>query len=239
MTSAGSTSTWTIPANATPGEITITATDPNGNIYPPLTITVTSVKLNFAPQNPTVVVGSTVTLTVSATDSSGNSIAVPPNLQWKLSNDALATVTNGVVTGVAIPASNSSQPIITVTDPASGATASVTVLVTGPDWLGTYAGTACAGTSGANPNFLVYVLGQSGASLLWSDSADYPAYTYSRSLSSDGLLASWYADDGSLISTWTLSGKTITVNDTSKDCDNGDVFTLSGPPPAGASARGR
>jgi hypothetical protein len=40
VTSVGSTSTWTIPANATANPVQITATDPNGNDYPPLTVTV-------------------------------------------------------------------------------------------------------------------------------------------------------------------------------------------------------
>jgi hypothetical protein len=204
------------------------------------TTTVALDKVVFAvsPPAPTVAVASTVTLSVSAADGSGNPIQLPPNLQWSSSNTALAIVASGVVTGVSIPANNSLQPMITVSDPASGATSSVTVLVTGPNWLGTYSGTACAGNPGANPNFQVYVLEQSGASLLWSDSGDYPVNVYTRSLSSNGLVASWYADDGvSLISTWTLSGSTITSNDTSKDCDNGDVFTLSGPPPSSSAKR--
>jgi hypothetical protein len=42
VTVTGSVSTWTIPANATPGTVTITATDPYGNSYPPATVTVQS-----------------------------------------------------------------------------------------------------------------------------------------------------------------------------------------------------
>lgn len=118
------------------------------------------VTLQIAPSAPSVPVGSTVALSVSATDGSGNPITQPPNLQWNSSDTTLASVSGGVVTGVAIPTSNVSQPTITVTDPASGATASVIVTVTTSNpWLGMWTGTTyiesnCQPPAGANATTL-------------------------------------------------------------------------------------
>lgn len=84
--------------------------------------------LQISPSAPTVAIGSTVTLSV--TDTSGNPVAVT----WQTSDSTLATVSpvapatasSGVVTGV-----TAGSPTITVTDPISGATASVVLTVTG------------------------------------------------------------------------------------------------------------
>jgi uncharacterized protein YjdB len=95
--------------------------------------------LTISPSAPTVAVGSTVTLSVSATDGSGNPIALPPNLQWTSSDLTIATVASGVVAGVAAGAAT-----ITVIDPESGATASVTVVVAPQN------STTCAPPAGAS-----------------------------------------------------------------------------------------
>jgi hypothetical protein len=156
-------STWSAPAGTTPNTVTITASGPNGLTWPTAsaTITVSDVILSISPTEPTVAIGSTVALSVSATDSSGDPIATPPNLQWSSSNGTLATVSNAIVTGVAIPASGVSQPTITVVDPASGATASVIVTVTSSvnAWLGNWTGTTyielnCQPPAGANATTL-------------------------------------------------------------------------------------
>jgi hypothetical protein len=86
-----------------------------------------SIQLVISPASPSVNVGSTVPLTVTAVDPSNASVSVPvpTELTWDSSNKSVATVTSaGVVTGVAAGSST-----ITVTDPA-GSTASVVVEVT-------------------------------------------------------------------------------------------------------------
>jgi hypothetical protein len=88
------------------------------------TLAMNSVILQISPASPSVIVGSTTTLTVTASDASG-SVPPPSNLQWASSNSAIATVANGVVTGVA-----TGSATITVTDPVSNATASAAVTVT-------------------------------------------------------------------------------------------------------------
>jgi hypothetical protein len=93
----------------------------NSAVY---TFSVNSVILQISPASPSVIVGSTTTLTVTALDASG-SVPPPSNLQWASSNAAIATVANGVVTGVA-----TGSATITVTDPVSNATASAAVTVT-------------------------------------------------------------------------------------------------------------
>src|SRR5581483_6279376 len=84
--------------------------------------------LSISPASPTVGIGvqAGLQLTVSATDSKGNIVPVPPNLQWNPSNPAIATVTSpgGVVYGVAI-----GSAAVNVSDPVSGASASVVVAV--------------------------------------------------------------------------------------------------------------
>jgi hypothetical protein len=84
------------------------------------------VTLQIAPTAPSVAVGSTVVLTVTASNSSG-SIPTPPNLQWSSDTSSVATVdpSSGLVTGV-----SAGTATITVTDPVSQATASVPVTVT-------------------------------------------------------------------------------------------------------------
>jgi N-acetylneuraminic acid mutarotase len=83
-----------------------------------------AVVLHIAPSSPSLVVNGTTTLSVTATDGSGNPIATPPNLQWQSLDMSVATVAAGVVTGVALGTAT-----VTVTDPVSMATASVTVSI--------------------------------------------------------------------------------------------------------------
>jgi hypothetical protein len=234
ITTSGPVGSWTLPASAAaPGTVDVTATA-GGRAFGPVTITVVpgEVILTISPSAPSVVVGSTVTLIVSATDGSGNPIAVPPNLQWTSSNNALATVSSGVVSGVSIPQNGVAAPVITVTDPASGTSSTVTVSVTGPNWLGTYQGVLCPGTNAVNPDFQFYVQQQTGAAIIVSNSGDYPVYYSSFSLSSNGMVATWYADDGEIIYTLTLGGNVITLeDDTYTTCQNGNTFTYTGPPP--------
>jgi Bacterial Ig-like domain (group 2) len=90
------------------------------------TVTLSPLILSISPSAPTVIVGSTMTLSVSATDTSGNLVTTPPNLQWTSSDSSLATVSAALVTGIAVGSTT-----ITVTDPASGATAAVTVIIVG------------------------------------------------------------------------------------------------------------
>jgi hypothetical protein len=196
------------------------------------TVATNAAVLTISPTAPTVAVGATVTLTVNATDNSGNPIATPPNLTWSSSNDALATVSNGVVAGVAIPQSGAPQPVITVTDPASGASSTVTVTVTGPNWLGTYQGVLCPGTNAVNPDFQFYVQQQAGAAIIVSNSGEYPVYYSTFFLSSNGSVATGYADNGAIIYTLNLNGNVITLEgDTYTTCQDGNTFTYIGPPP--------
>jgi hypothetical protein len=96
------------------------------------------ITLQLSPAAPTVAVGAATTLTVSAVNADGASIPIPSPLNWSSDTESVATVLNGVVTGVA-----GGTATITVTDPVSAATASVEVTVTtatttypypGPNW---------------------------------------------------------------------------------------------------------
>lgn len=85
-----------------------------------------SIQLSISPASPSVNIGSTVTLSAKATDSSNNPTTTPGGLTWNSSTPSIATVSSaGVVTGVAAGTST-----ITVTDPASTKTASAVVTVT-------------------------------------------------------------------------------------------------------------
>jgi hypothetical protein len=118
---------------ASPGTAIITAWA-GGFTSNPVSVTVTQTlaSLQISPTVPTVLVGSTTTLSVSATDVLGNSAPTPPGLVWASSDDSLATVANGIVTGIA-----SGGPTISVSDPVSGQAAAVTITVT-PFELGAY-----------------------------------------------------------------------------------------------------
>jgi beta-lactam-binding protein with PASTA domain len=106
------------------GDATIKVTDSISGTSTVTTVTVSPIALQISPTSPTVAVGSTTTLTVSATIPSGP-IATPPNLVWKSLTESVATVAGGVVTGV-----SAGTATITVTDPVSLAIASVVVTVT-------------------------------------------------------------------------------------------------------------
>jgi uncharacterized protein YjdB len=108
------------------GSTTITITDPISTATASATVTVSAITLQISPMSPSVVVGASTTLTVTASDSSGT-VATPANLQWISSNMAVATVSGGVVTGVAYGSAT-----ITVKDPVSLATASTTITVPYP-----------------------------------------------------------------------------------------------------------
>jgi hypothetical protein len=209
VTTSGPMGTWTIPANAMPGTVSITATA-GGVPYGPLTITVSNVTLEISPSAPTTVVGSTVTLTVSALDGSGNPIATPPNLTWASSNTSFATVNGGVVTGVA-PGS----PTITVTDPVSGATASVNVTVISNfngTWTGYLNGT-CVG--GGSP---LYTITFEGNAVYYYVP---PQFQYDVVFSANGTVATF---PGVLF--WTLNGNsTMTLTNIVTPCQSGSVFT--------------
>jgi hypothetical protein len=94
--------------------------------YSPATsnaVTSTIVRLQLLSPDP-IAVGSTVTLTLQ-TVAAGVSASPPPNLSWTSSDTTVATVANGVVTGIA-----PGTATVTVTDPVSLATASALVTVT-------------------------------------------------------------------------------------------------------------
>jgi hypothetical protein len=209
-------SSWYSPAGATPGQVTITAKAPDGSIYGSATITVTAVVLAISPSTPTVAVGSTVTLSVSATDASGNPIALPPKLQWTSSDTSLATVSANVVTGKA-----AGSPTITVKDLDSGATASVVVTVNSP-WVGTWVGEFIDGTGCGNTTVpATYVISQIDSQTLAFDGPSYGVLT----LSANGMVATEYASDGStVVFYFTLSGNTITLTNLATPCQGG-VFT--------------
>lgn len=115
-----------IPTGNTPVDITATFKGGSGTAQ----VTVTApVSLQITQTLPTVAVGSTITLNVTAT-SGGITIPTPPNLEWSSDADSVATVINAVVTGV-----SAGPALITVTDPVSQATASVTVTVISGSWM--------------------------------------------------------------------------------------------------------
>lgn len=104
------------------------------------------INLNITPLSPSVNIGSTTQLAVTATDVSGKPIATPSNLKWSSSNTAAATVdATGLVTGVL-----GGTSIITVTDPVSGTTGSNTIQVNEADLFGVWQGSWNFASVGAN-----------------------------------------------------------------------------------------
>jgi hypothetical protein len=91
---------------------------------PPGPSCVVIASLHISPSAPTVAVGGSVTLTVTATNATGYPVPLPTNLVWQSSDTVEASVTSGVVTG-----ESPGMPTITVTDPSSGVQASVVVTV--------------------------------------------------------------------------------------------------------------
>lgn len=82
--------------------------------------------LALTPATPSLAIGATVTLSVTALDAAGDlMLTTATKLQWVSSDPMLATVDeNGMVTGVAV-----GTPIITVTDTESGKSGSLSVSV--------------------------------------------------------------------------------------------------------------
>jgi hypothetical protein len=88
-------------------------------------VSVNQIQLTITPKNPSVIVGGTRQLAVTAIDSLGNPLTVPSNLQWISSNTSVATVdSTGLVTGVAEGIAN-----LRVADPESGVTVETVVTV--------------------------------------------------------------------------------------------------------------
>jgi uncharacterized protein YjdB len=109
------------------GDTTISVTDSASGVTASTSVTVSNVILKLSPPSLELAVGETDTLTVSATDASGNSITVPANLTWRSSADSVASVSAGVVLAVSV-----GTAMITVTDSASTAFATSTVNVVSP-----------------------------------------------------------------------------------------------------------
>ncbi|MGC4042976.1 MAG: Ig-like domain-containing protein [Armatimonas sp.] len=95
-----------------------------------LTMASTISSLAISPTSPSVVVGATGNLGVTASDSNGSSVLVATSaISWSSSDTSIATVaTGGVVTGVA-----AGTTTITATDNESGKTATTTLRVVTPD----------------------------------------------------------------------------------------------------------
>lgn len=120
------------------GTATIKVTDQTSGTSAVANATVVPIALQISPASPIVDVGGTTTLTVTASDAAGV-IQTPANLQWTSSDQTIATVSSGTVTGVA-----AGTATITVTDLASQATTSVTVTVAEQGfWQGSYTLTGC------------------------------------------------------------------------------------------------
>ncbi|HEY1952511.1 MAG TPA: Ig-like domain-containing protein [Gemmatimonadaceae bacterium] len=100
--------------------ITVTAAPPP----PPVVTTVT-----VAPAAPSINVGGNVTLTATVKDAQGN-VMTGQSIAWSTSNSAVATVNNGVVSGIAAGTA-------TITATCSGKTGTSSVTVTTPSGSGT------------------------------------------------------------------------------------------------------
>ncbi len=89
----------------------------------PVTLIVSSLALQLSPSPLALPLAGTATLTVTASDDTGP-VATPTGLLWGSSNPGVASVADGVVTGLTL-----GTAIVTVSDPVSLATASVSVTV--------------------------------------------------------------------------------------------------------------
>jgi len=107
--------------------VTITAVSNHVSGSAQVTV-VPRVELQLTPPSQTVGVLLTTTLTVSASNGS-TPIPIPPNLVWTSSDNTIATVVDGLVTGQVVTVDSTAT--ITVQDPVSKATASAQVIVTG------------------------------------------------------------------------------------------------------------
>ena len=206
VTNTGPTGTWTLPANAAPGTVNVTASA-GGATYGPIAITVgAGVALSISPSTPILGIGTkaTVQLTVSATDGSGGSIPPPPNLVWKSSADNVATVSStGLVTGV-----TAGTATITVTDPASGAAATDVVTVSG--WVGTWDGMVTSSCGFYSGPATADVTQTSPTQLDWDADTDIGEFDWSMTISGN-------------TATGTLEGQAATLKLT------GDTVSLSQP----------
>ena len=82
--------------------------------------------LSITPTSPAIAPGATIQLTPTATDQQGNTITVPANLTWASGNAGVTVDSTGLVTA---SSTATGTALITVTDPASQATANNTVVV--------------------------------------------------------------------------------------------------------------
>lgn len=168
--------------------------------------------LRIAPTSPSVNVGATLPLTMTAT-LAGQPVA-PPALQWSSSNTATVTVdSTGTVTGVGVGVA-----LVTATDPASGVTDEVEVTVTSP-WVGTWAGTrsylVCNPTSGASGPWTVIITTTGGAGLLIN--GDIFTVSGDTATNTNGSVGT------SLPNTYVLSGNTMTYSGGVNDCLTGTL----------------
>jgi hypothetical protein len=123
---SGQVTALALPTGSASAQASVTVTQQSTGISANYTVTVTQATvLKISPASPSVAVGSTIALTVSASDGSGNAISTPPSLAWASSDTTIATVVGGVVTGVA-----AGSVTVTATDPVSKAFASTKVVVT-------------------------------------------------------------------------------------------------------------
>ena len=200
VTVVGATGAWTIPANATPGTVQITAKDGNGNGYPAVTVTVTASQ-----------VMPTVTLTASPTSvTSGNS----STLTWSSTNATSCSATGGWTTSTATSGTASTGPLTATTSytmvcvgSGGSATTSVTVTASANPWVGSWLGTITS-TCGAYSGGFSTTLSDAGANSL--NASDYfePGHVLAGSFS---LSVSGNTAVGNRL-TLTLAGNSISLD---------------------------
>jgi hypothetical protein len=115
-----------------PGSTEIAATHPASGVWGAVSVSVSSVAavvaLELSPLDASILVGSTLQLTATATldDADGTTADLTPIVTWTSSDESVATISaGGLETGQAL-----GTTIITAVDPISGASATTSVIVT-------------------------------------------------------------------------------------------------------------
>ena len=122
-----------LATNASVGTTTITAFDPNTGLSQTTTLTVTAAVLGLitvGPPTPSLALGTTASLSATGTYSDGTTDDLTQAVTWSASNGDISISNAGGSAGQ-ITGNAPGTAVVTATDPSTGKSGSITVLVTG------------------------------------------------------------------------------------------------------------
>ena len=115
------------------GATIITAKDPQTNITGTTSLTVSEAKLTayaLSPENPTVSLGTNISITATGSFSDGSTREITTDLLWASSNQSVAQLDESTAGKGVVHTRSKGSAVITATDPETGLTSSITVTVT-------------------------------------------------------------------------------------------------------------